>query len=61
MIYNYTSGKKAVDRNQIVTGTAKRGLIADPNCTYLKFNNLTCEFSTTLKFGPNISLTYHYC
>ena len=26
-----------------VTGSAKRGLIADPNCTYLDSHNLTCE------------------
>ena len=32
----------------IVTGSAKRGLIADPNRTYLESHNLTCEFSTTL-------------
>ena len=41
-----------------VTGSAKRGLIADPNSTYLKSHNLTCEFGTTLKLGPNIPLTY---
>ena len=37
-----------------VTGSAKRGLIADPNQTHLESHNLTCEFSTTLKLGPNI-------
>ena len=41
----------------IVTGSAKRGPIADPNCTHLKSLNLTCEISTTLKLGPNIPLT----
>ena len=40
-----------------VTGSAKRGLIADPNSTYLKARNLTCEFSTALKLGSNIPLT----
>ena len=35
---------------------AKRGLIADPNHTYLESHNLTCEFSTTLKLGPNIPI-----
>ena len=43
-----------------VTGFAKRGLIADPNSTYLETHDLTCEFGTTLKLGPNVSLTYHY-
>ena len=40
-----------------VTSSTKRGLIADPNCTHLEFLNSTCEFSTTLKLGPNIPLT----
>jgi len=40
-----------------VTGSAKRGLIADPNSTYLETHNLTCEFVTTLKLGRNIPLT----
>ena len=44
-----------------VTGSAKRDLIADPNHTHLESHNLTCEFSTTLKLGPNIPLTFHYC
>ena len=39
-----------------VTGSAKRGLIADPNSTYLENCNLTCEFGTALKLGPNIPL-----
>jgi len=29
-----------------VTSSAKRGLIADPNCTYLETRNLTCERET---------------
>ena len=36
---------------QIVTfviGSAKRGLIVDPNSTYLETHNLTCEFGTTV-------------
>ena len=37
------------------------GLIADPNRTHLQSHNLTCELSITLKFGPNVSLTYYYC
>ena len=45
----------------ICDGFAKRGLIADPNSTYLESRNLTCEFGTTLKLGPNIPLTLHYC
>ena len=45
----------------IVTGSVKRGLIADPSCTYLESHNLTSEFSTILKFGPDVPLTYHYC
>jgi len=54
---------KSLRKNQIgvptlcvndVTGSAKRGLIADPHCTYLESHNLICEFSATLKFGPNI-------
>ena len=44
----------------IVTSSTKRGLIADSNSTYLESHSLTCEFSTTLKFGPNISQTYLY-
>jgi len=44
-----------------VTGSAKRGLIADPNSTCLECHNLTCDFATTLKLGPNNTLTYHYC
>ena len=44
-----------------VTGSAKSSLIADPNSTYLESYNLTCELGTTLKLGPNIFLTYHYC
>ena len=39
-----------------VTGSAKRGLIADPNSTHLESHNLTCEFGTTLKLDPNIPL-----
>ena len=45
----------------IVTASVKTCLIADPNSTYLDTRNLIGEFSTTLKFGPNIPLTYHYC
>ena len=44
-----------------MTGSAKRGLIADPNNTYLETRNLTCEYDTTLKLGPIIALAYHYC
>ena len=44
-----------------VTGSAKRGVIADPNHTHLECHILTCEFSTTLKLGPNIPPTLHYC
>ena len=40
-----------------VTGSAKTGVIADPNSTYLETYNLTCEFVSTLKLGPNIPLT----
>jgi len=39
-----------------LTGSAKRGLIADPNGTYLEILNFTCESGTTLKLGPNIPL-----
>ena len=41
---------------KFVTGSAKRGLIADPNCTYLEPHNLPCEYGTTLKLGPTITL-----
>ena len=44
-----------------VTSSAKRGLIADPNSTYLESHNLTCELCTTLKLGSITFLTYHYC
>ena len=44
-----------------VTCSVKRGLIADPNSTYLETRNLTCEYFTTLKLGPIIALAYHYC
>ena len=44
-----------------VTNSAKRDLIADPNSTHLESHNLTCEFGTTLKLGPNIPLAYYYC
>ena len=27
----------------------------------IPITHLTCEFSTTLKLGPNIPLTLHYC
>ena len=40
-----------------MTGSTKTYLIA----AYLETRNLTCEFSTTLKLGPNVHLTYHYC
>ena len=36
----------------------ERGLITDPNGTYLETHNLTHKFGTTLKLGPNILLTY---
>ena len=36
-----------------MTGSAKRGLIADPNSTYLETRNLTCEFGKTLILGSN--------
>ena len=39
-----------------VIGSVKRSLIADPNSTYLETHNLTYEFNTTLKLGPNIVL-----
>jgi len=39
-----------------VTGSAKKGLIADPNDTYLEICNLTWEFGTALKLGPIIPL-----
>ena len=48
-------------KNLNVTGSVKRGLTADPNRTYLESHNLTCEYSTILKFGPNMPLVYHYC
>ena len=44
-----------------VTGSAKMGLVADSNGTYLKTCNLTYKFGATLKIGPNIVLTQHYC
>ena len=34
--------------------------MADPNSTYLETRNLTCEFGTTLKLGPDIPVTQHY-
>ena len=43
-----------------VTGSAKKGLIADLNSTYLETRNSTCEFGTTLKLGANVPLTYNY-
>ena len=43
-----------------VTGSAKKGLIADPNRTHLEFLNLTCEFSTTLKLSPNTRTCLQY-
>ena len=39
-----------------VTGSAKRGLIADPNCTYLEPCNLPCKYGTTLKLGCTLKL-----
>ena len=39
-----------------MTGSAKGGLIADPNSTYLETHNLTFKFGTTLKVGPNVLL-----
>jgi len=41
-----------------VTGSAKQGLITDPNSTYLENRNLTCEFGTALKLGPSIVLLF---
>jgi len=41
---------------KILTGSAKRGLISDPNSTYLETHNLTCESGTTLKLDPSIAL-----
>ena len=35
-------------------------IIADPNSIYLETLNLTREFGTTLKLGPNITPTYYY-
>ena len=43
----------------IVTGSVKRGLIADPNCIYLETQNSTCECGTTLKLGPKVPLSHH--
>jgi len=37
-----------------MTGSAKKGLIADPNNTYLETSNMTWEFGTALKPGPII-------
>ena len=39
-----------------VTGSAKKGLIADSNSTYLETHNLTWEYVTALKLGPIIPL-----
>ena len=39
-----------------VIGSTKKGLIADPNNTYLETHNLTWEFGTALKLGPIIPL-----
>jgi len=41
-----------------VTGSAKRGFIADPSNTYLETHNLTCEFGTALKLALNILLIW---
>ena len=46
---------------QYVTGSAKRGLMADPNSTYSESCNFTYEFGTALKLGPNVPLTQHIC
>ena len=43
--------------SSLVTGSAKRGLIAGPNSTYLETHNLTYEIGTASKLGPNIPLT----
>jgi len=44
-----------------VTGSAKRGVIADPNSTYLNpMYNLTCEYGNTLQVSSKIPVTYHY-
>ena len=39
-----------------MTGSAKKGFIADPKNTYLETHNLTWEFGTALKLGPIIPL-----
>ena len=44
-----------------VTGSADKGLVADPNSTYLESCSWTCEFGTALKLSPNIPLIYQYC
>ena len=45
----------SMQKNHInVTGSTKRGLIADTNSTYLESCNLTYEFGTALKLGPNV-------
>ena len=35
--------------------------MADSDSTCLEPHNLTCEFGKTLKLGPIVLLTYHYC
>jgi len=42
---------------QVYERFCEKGLIADPNSTYLETRNLTCEFGTTLKLGLNVLLT----
>jgi len=50
----YSPPRSAIKLLTIVTGSAKRGLISDPNSTYLETHNLTCECVTILKLGPNM-------
>ena len=61
MLLASTSLFTTASTSTFVTDSPKRGIIADPNSTYLECHNLTCEFATTLKLGPNIPLASHYC
>ena len=47
----------ANESDKIVTGSAKRGLIADPNCTHLESHYLTFELSITFKFHLLLTLS----
>jgi len=53
---NLSLGKIMLLKEIFVTGSGKRGLIADSNSTHLETRNLTCEFGATLKLGPKIPL-----